>query len=213
MSWNFLDSKLIHVCCQKLGSDKIWKNLMRKEYYETYLKEEQRDKDFFEIKKSQIPNSGNGLYCKKEMKKGTPIGLGYGKFINDASRWNHIDGNLIQSTQQYEKTSRLGANVEYALLCHPQTRNYSFHLRLTKDLVAGEEVFLHYYAEQWIVMERLQPPAKPEKYLTPVQISIMEDFCIQLIGSSQKRALIIWSIYDYNRILLEKEKNKKQVGN
>ena len=161
---------------------------MRAESYSMANKDLARDKSRFVVRTSGIPGAGLGVFASTDLKNGTPIGLKMGSYINDAARFTGDLQSYLDSTSK--------VNTEYVML-RDGKKNYYLHHRLTRDVKKGEEVFLHYGAEQWIVMDRLQPAAQPNDKLLPAQIANLESFCVEIIGRSLKRALIVYLIYKY----------------
>ena len=58
-------------------------------------------------------------------------------------------------------------------------------------VLAGEEIYKHYSAEQWIVIELLLDSRQPYHIFSQATVEKLNDICIQLIQKSQKRAFIM----------------------
>lgn len=207
--WSLANSKLIQHC-RHLQVDQIWNNLIRKENYVRYENEKKRDAKRVEIKCNLQPNAGKGVFCLVDLEKNTQVGWEYTQYINDSTcfelsmNFKNVE-EVEQAIQQYEKQSLTDCNAENVLFRNSTTGDYTLTVRLLQSLPKGREILLHYFVVQWIVTEWLQPIAITAKQLSLEQCQILEQVCIEKIGKSQKKGLLIWAIFQDT----EFEKNKK----
>ena len=121
-----------------------------------------------QIKTSQIPNSGNGLYTTQDIKKGQVIvpyggkvitieeyresGSTYGihinkKYILDGASTQSGLGRWANSCTSRNKKSKdcRGNNAKIAI----NAKNMTANLKATRNISSGEEIFLSYGRGFW----------------------------------------------------------------
>ena len=120
------------------------------------------------VKKSQIPNAGKGLYTTKSIKSGTRVIEYKGEVINWKEYKRRVekdqDGYLFHFSDDYcldayhtpEHKARYSNDAEGITTVEGLTNNCEYEVDglrcfvlATKDIEAGEEIFVSYSKEYW----------------------------------------------------------------
>ena len=136
------------------------------------------------IKKSLIPNSGNGIFTKVFLKKGTKIRINNNfEFLNDHEIFNIepifentglIFTNLIlynkdkyvKEYKKYVNKSKLKENIECKYIVNHNNKKIFIYIEVKRDIQANEELYRSYKLD-WLmfIFDKLSSYSKRIKYL------------------------------------------------
>lgn len=202
--WSLRSSKLIRHC-KSLKADEIWRNAMRREMFDLLEKEEKRDEQFFQVRKSQIPNAKDGLFARHSFKNPMEFGLMMSTKINFPAmlKLPHdrplTEEDLQRLVLQHEKTLSL-CNAEEILKRDKKTGNYFFLGRTKGEIKKDTELVKPWHPAHALVSTYLQSAAFPNKHFSNEDLDRLDDFCVKQIGQSQKQAYCIYSVYQSEQL-------------
>lgn len=186
-TWSLLNSSLLkHVI--GLGIDDAWVSTMNAKSRAILESRTIEDKKNLEVKPSRI--SGNGLFAKVSLKKGTSVGVYFCGWANDSREFElplSFDAKTLEIAIKKYNSSKVGCVME-RVLYSDKDRTFVFESRLTQDVAAGEEIFQEYGVYDWIVMKYLCDAARPTERLKTAQILLLVQACIDDVGTNTAKA-------------------------